>query len=99
MSNVPWDAWLHLVELLLVVFIVPGLKKLIGVLISLQGSLSLLSQTVNQHTQSFALHVQEDRQHFEKIDTHVGEVQGNIREMFGMMHLERRGGLERRGET
>jgi len=94
-----WDKWLHLAELLLVIFIVPGLKKLIGVLISLQSSLSLLSQTVNQHTASFAVHVQEDRQHFEKLDNHVGEVQGNIREMFGMMHLERRGGFERRGDT
>ena len=93
------ELWVHVAELLIIGILTPGIKKLIAVLYALSISTDKLTISLDQHTRAFADHVLEDRLHFKEIDESVSETSGNIREMMGLMRLERRTGLDRRSDT
>lgn len=93
------DTWVHIAELIIIGVLVPGVKKLITVLYILNISTDKLTVTLDNHTRAFADHVREDKERFKDLDEQIGETNGNIREMMGLMRLERRTGLERRSEV
>lgn len=90
------DTWIHVAELVILGIIVPSLKKLIGTIVDLRGDVTLLRQSLSTHASAFAAHVREDHEHFQVLDQRVNSVDGNVREVMGLLRVERRSGMERR---
>ena len=81
------DTWLHVVELIIAVIVVPSIRQLVSTLVMLHQQVGLLAQSVKQHSDAFQDHLTEDRKTFEALDMRLSAVDGSLREVRGMLHV------------
>lgn len=84
------DTWIHIAELIIVVVVVPSLKSLVKVLFTLQQAVTILTQNVSGQSTSFTAHVMEDHRQFQAQGDRLNRVDGNVREILGLLQIRRR---------